>query len=76
MELNETPVLLILGFFFLVGLAADLIGRSTAIPRVTLLILSGLAIGPFAGAFADRRSSRRRVAARGGRHGHRPGCHL
>jgi len=46
MELNEAPVLLILGFFFLVGLAADLIGRSTAIPRVTLLILSGLAIGP------------------------------
>lgn len=45
-HLNETPILLILGFVFLIGLAADLIGRHTIIPRVTLLIVSGLAIGP------------------------------
>ena len=31
---------------FLIGLAADLIGRSTFLPRVTLLLLGGLAIGP------------------------------
>jgi len=43
---NEAPVLLILGFMFLIGLAADLIGRHSMVPRVTLLILGGLAIGP------------------------------
>jgi len=46
MDLNETPILLILGLLFLIGLAADLLGRHTIVPRVTLLILSGLAIGP------------------------------
>ena len=44
--LNDAPVLLLLGFMFLIGLAADLIGRHTIVPRVTLLILGGLAIGP------------------------------
>ena len=44
--LNDAPVLLLLGFMFLIGLAADLIGRHTMVPRVTLLILGGLAIGP------------------------------
>ena len=44
--LDEAPVLLILGFMFLIGMAADLIGRHSAVPRVTLLILGGLAIGP------------------------------
>jgi Kef-type K+ transport system membrane component KefB len=43
---NDAPVLLILGFMFLIGLAADLIGRHSMVPRVTLLILAGLAIGP------------------------------
>ena len=43
---DEAPVLLILGFMFLIGMAADLIGRHSAVPRVTLLILGGLAIGP------------------------------
>ena len=43
---NEAPVLLILGLMFLIGLAADLIGRHSMVPRVTLLILAGLAIGP------------------------------
>ena len=37
---------LILGVLFLVGLGADLIGRATFLPRVTLLLLSGVAIGP------------------------------
>jgi len=46
MSLNEAPVLLIFGLLFLIGLAADLVGRHTIIPRVTLLILSGLAVGP------------------------------
>lgn len=31
---------------FLIGLAADLMGRFTLLPRVTLLLLGGLAIGP------------------------------
>jgi Kef-type K+ transport system membrane component KefB len=44
--LNDPPILLLLGFMFLIGLAADLIGRHTIVPRVTLLILGGLAIGP------------------------------
>jgi len=37
---------LLLGFLFLIGLAADLLGRFTFLPRVTLLMLGGLAIGP------------------------------
>lgn len=36
---------LIIGGLFLVGLLADLVGRRTFLPRVTLLLLSGLAIG-------------------------------
>lgn len=46
MHLNDMPILLILGLLFLLGLAADLLGRHTFIPRVTLLILAGLAVGP------------------------------
>lgn len=37
---------LILGILFLVGLGADLVGRATFLPRVTLLLLSGVAVGP------------------------------
>jgi Kef-type K+ transport system membrane component KefB len=44
--MKEIPVLLVFGALFLLGLAADLLGRRTAIPRVTLLILCGLAVGP------------------------------
>ncbi len=44
--LDQTTVLLLLGVLFLIGLAADLIGRFTFFPRVTLLLLSGVAIGP------------------------------
>jgi len=44
--MSDVPILLILGVLFLLGLAADLIGRHTPVPRVTLLIISGLAVGP------------------------------
>lgn len=37
---------LILGLLFLIGFVADIVGRSTFLPRVTLLMLGGLAIGP------------------------------
>jgi Kef-type K+ transport system membrane component KefB len=46
MHTNDVPVLLIFGALFLLGLGADLLGRRSAIPRVTLLILAGLAVGP------------------------------
>ena len=43
----ELPVLLTtLGVLLLVGLATDVIGRRTRLPRVTLLVLFGLAVGP------------------------------
>jgi len=38
--------LLLLGILFLVGLLADVVGRRTAVPRVSILLLSGLLIGP------------------------------
>ena len=44
MEIHQT--LLILGGCLLLGLAADELGRRSHIPRVTLLILLGLAVGP------------------------------
>jgi Kef-type K+ transport system membrane component KefB len=40
----STP--LILGLLFLIGFIADIVGRTTPLPRVTLLMLGGLAIGP------------------------------
>ena len=40
------PIPVILGLMFLIGLAADLMGRFTLLPRVTLLLMGGLAIGP------------------------------
>lgn len=44
--MKEAPLLLIFGVLFLLGMAADVIGRKTPVPRVTLLILCGLAVGP------------------------------
>jgi Kef-type K+ transport system membrane component KefB len=44
--MSEMPILLPLGVLFLLGLASDLVGRHTPVPRVTLLILAGLAVGP------------------------------
>lgn len=43
---RDINIPLILGSLFLVGLIADLLGRYTFLPRVTLLLLSGLLIGP------------------------------
>lgn len=41
-----TQTLLTLGALFLLGLVTDLVGRRTALPRVTLLLLFGFAVGP------------------------------
>jgi Kef-type K+ transport system membrane component KefB len=39
-------ILLALGSIFMLGLATDLLGRRTALPRVTLLLVFGVIIGP------------------------------
>jgi Kef-type K+ transport system membrane component KefB len=39
-------ILIVFGSLFLVGLLADLVGRRTPLPRVTLLLLTGFLIGP------------------------------
>ena len=45
--MDEIPQILItLGAIFLLGLFTDLLGRRTFLPRVTLLLLAGFAIGP------------------------------
>lgn len=41
-------ILMTFGGLFLLGLVADLIGRHTPLPRVTLLIFAGVLIGPSA----------------------------
>jgi Kef-type K+ transport system membrane component KefB len=47
--MNEiAQTLLIIGALFLFGLATDALGRRTRLPRVTLLLLFGLLIGPSA----------------------------
>jgi len=47
-EIAEIPtVLLSLGGMFLLGLLADIAGRHTPLPRVTLLLLAGILIGPY-----------------------------
>ncbi|MBW2270489.1 MAG: cation:proton antiporter [Deltaproteobacteria bacterium] len=38
----------LLGVLFLLGLATDVLGRRTALPRVTLLLLLGILLGPSA----------------------------
>ena len=38
--------LLVIGGLFLLGLLADTVGRRTRIPRVTLLLLLGVGLGP------------------------------
>jgi Kef-type K+ transport system membrane component KefB len=42
----HTIILFTLGGMFLLGLMADLVGRLTPLPRVSLLLLTGLLIGP------------------------------
>lgn len=45
--MDEIPKILItLGGLFLLGLFTDLLGRQTFLPRVTLLLMAGFAIGP------------------------------
>ncbi|MBV1905247.1 MAG: cation:proton antiporter [Pseudomonadales bacterium] len=44
--LNPAEVLLTLGGLFILGLMADLLGRYTLLPRVTLLLLAGFSVGP------------------------------
>jgi Kef-type K+ transport system membrane component KefB len=45
--MNETArTLITLGVLLLLGLATDVIGRRTRLPRVTLLLIFGFAIGP------------------------------
>ena len=39
-------VLLVLGSLLFVGLATDALGRRTPLPRVTLLLVFGIVIGP------------------------------
>jgi Kef-type K+ transport system membrane component KefB len=41
-----SKILITLGSLFLLGLFTDLLGRRTFLPRVTLLLLAGFAIGP------------------------------
>jgi Kef-type K+ transport system membrane component KefB len=43
---ETTKILLMLGALFFVGLLADLLGRKTPLPRVTLLLVIGFLIGP------------------------------
>lgn len=43
---GQFNLLLALGAMFLLGLAADLAGRHSPMPRVTLLLLCGIALGP------------------------------
>ena len=45
-ETNLAQILVTFGGLFLIGLLADLAGRHTPLPRVTLLLLAGFAIGP------------------------------
>jgi len=44
--LSAADPLLVLGALFLLGLAVDALGRWTRLPRVTLLLLLGLGLGP------------------------------
>ncbi len=45
---DPARTLITLGGLFLAGLVTDLIGRHTPLPRVTLLLVFGFAIGPAA----------------------------
>lgn len=46
MNLMVDEVLITFGGLFLLGLIADLLGRRTPLPRVTLLLVAGFVIGP------------------------------
>ena len=45
--MDNIPIILItLGILLLLGLAADILGRHTPLPRVTLLLIIGFFAGP------------------------------
>ncbi|MCA8973543.1 MAG: cation:proton antiporter [Planctomycetes bacterium] len=44
--MTDAAVLLILGMLFLLGLVSDFVGRRTFLPRVTMLLITGIVIGP------------------------------
>jgi Kef-type K+ transport system membrane component KefB len=44
-EMDQGMVLITLGALFVVGLAADAVGRHTPLPRVTLLLACGIVVG-------------------------------
>ncbi|MBL6957271.1 MAG: cation:proton antiporter, partial [Chlorobium phaeobacteroides] len=46
--MNPAEFLLTLGAILLAGLAIDLLGKKTFLPRVTLLLIFGMLIGPSA----------------------------
>jgi len=48
--MDIAPTLMAIGALLLTGMLADQVGHKTRLPRVTLLILCGLAAGP---AFLD-----------------------
>ncbi len=43
---NTAATLLALGMMFVLGMVADILGRKTPLPRVTLLLLAGIMLGP------------------------------
>jgi Kef-type K+ transport system membrane component KefB len=43
---GASPILLTIGGIFLIGLFADFLGQRTLLPRVTLLLLAGILVGP------------------------------
>ncbi|MGM0519524.1 MAG: cation:proton antiporter [Campylobacterota bacterium] len=45
---EENIVIFVLGSLFILGLIADIVGRFTILPRVTILLICGVLIGPFA----------------------------
>lgn len=45
---HSGQIILALGGIFMLSLVTDLIGRHTFLPRVTLLLLAGIAVGPHA----------------------------
>lgn len=44
--MDNATILLILGVLFLLGLLADVVGQRMRLPRVTLLLVGGIAFGP------------------------------
>ncbi len=43
---DQNIVIFVVGSLFLLGLVADIIGRFTVLPRVTILLISGVVVGP------------------------------